>query len=299
MPSPQKRTKAGTARGTEQDTGRGIDYEEIRRKYGAVDLVIGGPPCQGFSNANRQKTVISTNNGLVKEFVRAVRELKPAMFVMENVSMLKSETHRFYCASDDMAELERLHMPTEEDRITLAAPFPELSDTREDIKSSLVRFSEYIWDEKFYHAVNVMYKRMSNANKFRTSWENYSKGLKKYALSEERCLPADKIGEAYRILYDAITATTKETEELSALKKAVLTANHFQRLYRQYRDIITNHIAVDGFEWEKGIAVKVKSYSVLDYIRHSLEWYRLWRNRPLAPRHFHSLEPAAAHSRRA
>ena len=42
-------------------------------------------------------------------------------------------------------------------------------------------------------------KRMSNASKFRTSWENYSKGLKKYALSDERCLPADKIGEAYRV----------------------------------------------------------------------------------------------------
>lgn len=254
-----------------RDDVRNIDYAEIRRKYGAVDLVIGGPPCQGFSNANRQKATISTNNGLVKEFVRAVRELKPAIFVMENVSMLKSETHRFYCASDDMKELKRLQIPIEEDCITLTDYFPDLSDAMEDIKSSLGRYPEYIWNEKFYHAVNVLYKRLSNDDKFRLSWENYSKGLKKYALSEDRCLPADKIGEAYRVLYDIIAATAKEAEELSTLKKAVRTANQFQRLYRQYRDVVSNHIAADGFEWEKGIAVKVKSYSVLDYIKCSLE----------------------------
>jgi len=32
-----------------------IDYEDIIRRYGQIDVVIGGPPCQGFSNANRQK----------------------------------------------------------------------------------------------------------------------------------------------------------------------------------------------------------------------------------------------------
>jgi len=254
-----------------RDDVRSIDYEDVRRKFGAVDLVIGGPPCQGFSNANRQKAVISTNNGLVKEFVRAVRELKPAMFVMENVSMLKSETHRFYCATDDMIELTRLQIPTEEDRIDLTGYFPELSEAMEDIKSSLVRYPEYIWDEKFYHAINVLYKRLSNASKFKISWGNYANVLKKYALSENRCMPADKIGAAYRALYDIIGETAKEADDLSALKTAVRTANQFQRLYRQYKDVISYHIATDGFEWEKGIAVKVKSYSVLDYIRYSLE----------------------------
>lgn len=42
------------------------NYDEIKEKYGDIDVVIGGPPCQGFSNANRQKNhAISQNNILL------------------------------------------------------------------------------------------------------------------------------------------------------------------------------------------------------------------------------------------
>lgn len=50
------------------------NYDEIKKKYGDIDVVIGGPPCQGFSNANRQKNhAISQNNMLVKQYIRAIR----------------------------------------------------------------------------------------------------------------------------------------------------------------------------------------------------------------------------------
>lgn len=48
----------------------GYDFMELNEKLGGIDVVIGGPPCQGFSNANRQKNhLISMNNSLVKEFL--------------------------------------------------------------------------------------------------------------------------------------------------------------------------------------------------------------------------------------
>ena len=60
-------------------------------------VVIGGPPCQGFSNANRQKScLISGNNQLVKEFVRAIDELRPVAFLMENVNTISSSVHKFF-----------------------------------------------------------------------------------------------------------------------------------------------------------------------------------------------------------
>ena len=38
-------------------------YADILAEYGQIDVVIGGPPCQGFSSANRQKSAtISLNN---------------------------------------------------------------------------------------------------------------------------------------------------------------------------------------------------------------------------------------------
>ncbi|PGN62199.1 DNA cytosine methyltransferase [Priestia megaterium] len=64
---------------------------------GAETIVIGGPPCQGFSNANRQKNyLISGNNQLVKEYARAIEEIKPAAFLLENVKTMNSETHKFF-----------------------------------------------------------------------------------------------------------------------------------------------------------------------------------------------------------
>ena len=40
---------------------------------------------------------------LVKQYIRAIRELQPKAFVMENVSMLRSDVHRFYLDEDDAA----------------------------------------------------------------------------------------------------------------------------------------------------------------------------------------------------
>ncbi len=56
-----------------------------------VDIVIGGPPCQGFSSANKHHRVIDDpRNELYKYFIKAVEQLAPKVVVMENVKgMLK------------------------------------------------------------------------------------------------------------------------------------------------------------------------------------------------------------------
>lgn len=53
-------------------------------------IVVGGPPCQGFSEANRQRLIDDPRNHLYKSFVAVVSKLQPPFFVMENVKgMLK------------------------------------------------------------------------------------------------------------------------------------------------------------------------------------------------------------------
>ena len=61
-----------------------IHIEELSR-YENVDVVIGGPPCQGFSMANRQRLIDDPRNHLYKSFVKAIEILAPTFFVMENV----------------------------------------------------------------------------------------------------------------------------------------------------------------------------------------------------------------------
>lgn len=57
---------------------------------GDIDVVVGGPPCQGFSEANRQRIIDDPRNELYKYFVKAVERIAPKFVVMENVKgMLK------------------------------------------------------------------------------------------------------------------------------------------------------------------------------------------------------------------
>ena len=67
-----------------------VDNVESLLRYKDVDVVVGGPPCQGFSEANRQRLIDDPRNQLYKNFVQIVDKVKPKFFVMENVKgMLK------------------------------------------------------------------------------------------------------------------------------------------------------------------------------------------------------------------
>lgn len=55
-----------------------------------IDIVIGGPPCQGFSEANRQRIINDPRNLLYKYYIQAVTRIVPKIVLMENVKgMLK------------------------------------------------------------------------------------------------------------------------------------------------------------------------------------------------------------------
>lgn len=58
-------------------------------QYQGFDLVIGGSPCQGFSVAGKQLNFKDPRSKLYFEFERAVREVKPKYFLLENVKMKK------------------------------------------------------------------------------------------------------------------------------------------------------------------------------------------------------------------
>lgn len=53
-------------------------------KFPVADIIVGGPPCQGFSSAGAQQAA-DTRNDLVSRFALLICELRPKAFVFENV----------------------------------------------------------------------------------------------------------------------------------------------------------------------------------------------------------------------
>lgn len=60
-----------------------LDFLKI--DVGELDILDGSPPCQGFSMAGR-RNISDERNDLFMQFARLVQELRPKVFVMENVS---------------------------------------------------------------------------------------------------------------------------------------------------------------------------------------------------------------------
>lgn len=73
-------------------TGREI-RERSKIKDREIDVVFGGPPCQGFSLMGK-RALDDPRNSLVSHFMRLVLELQPKYFVMENVKGLTLGKHQ-------------------------------------------------------------------------------------------------------------------------------------------------------------------------------------------------------------
>ena len=65
--------------------------DEIVERFGGVDIVAGGPPCQGFSVAGpTQYGIIDKRNTLIMELFRFISLLRPKYCVLENVKGILS-----------------------------------------------------------------------------------------------------------------------------------------------------------------------------------------------------------------
>ena len=68
---------------------RRISNDDLAKYKDKIDVIVGGPPCQGFSTIGK-RLVKDPRNELVFEFIRFVDTIKPKAFLMENVRGLLS-----------------------------------------------------------------------------------------------------------------------------------------------------------------------------------------------------------------
>ena len=74
--------------------GADVNGERVKLKTPEIDVLVGGPPCQGFSPLGRMNdwSFDDPRNGLWRHYMRVLDALNPKIFVIENVpEILKSE----------------------------------------------------------------------------------------------------------------------------------------------------------------------------------------------------------------
>ena len=84
-----------------------IDVVKLHEKHPVIDVIIGGPPCQGFSQKGKRLNIDDPRNFLFKQYVRFVEEFRPKYFVLENVPNIIT-TSNGYFKDQIVQEFEKL-----------------------------------------------------------------------------------------------------------------------------------------------------------------------------------------------
>lgn len=78
---------------TNPDIKKAIIETSKRR---GVNMIIGGPPCQGFSNKGKKLGLRDPRNFLFREYLDIVKNLQPDVFVIENVKAMSSSVGGYF-----------------------------------------------------------------------------------------------------------------------------------------------------------------------------------------------------------
>lgn len=73
-----------------------MDFSKIHMLHPNIDIVVGGPPCQGFSQKGKRLKLDDPRNFLFQRFVDFVKEFRPKYFVLENVPNIITTADGFF-----------------------------------------------------------------------------------------------------------------------------------------------------------------------------------------------------------
>lgn len=246
----------------------GADYAAITQEFGDVDIVIGGPPCQGFSNANRQKNhAISKNNILLKQYIRAIIELQPKAFLLENVGMLKSSIHRFYMDEEDEGIVKQYQIPTEKSELVLLEA-RYASERMLEIVQHKSQINQYLWDEADYLLLNVVFKQRNNKGKLVGTLTKYAgklvalsvKFLDTIDMEDEICAMNGMISNIITNYYQGECVADTLT---AVFEKPIM----IQRMLSKAKEIFDHRILVKEYTAEGSVIAHTLSFAVYDYLK--------------------------------
>ncbi len=97
------------------DINNAIEHIDCIKRFDRTTVVMGGPPCQGFSMANRQRIIDDPRNHLYKSYIKAISILKPDVVVMENVRGMMTRLDEIYEDFNNIGYAIEAHLLKAED----------------------------------------------------------------------------------------------------------------------------------------------------------------------------------------
>lgn len=249
----------------------GYDFDALNKRVGGIDIVIGGPPCQGFSKANRHKShLISMNNALVKEYFRAIKQIRPKAFVMENVGMLQSETHRYFESESDIEQINKLiasgaEISKRDEIIDVCDAVVGSIDMRA-IASDPKEFSSWFIPEPLYHELSVLQKNIKDFKKLNNFLRRKKVALVKM-LNEFTGSEINEEAKSKLLINSLNLIKISLMHDISIDKNPALEdVVNIQKSLRNMMEIFQNKIIGDFAILDNSLVYKTRSYSVIDYV---------------------------------
>lgn len=249
-----------------------VDFDKIIEENGKVDVVIGGPPCQGFSNANRQRRhLINGSNELVKRYVKAIEALNPDVFVMENVKTITSDKHSFCLTKEDQEYIvDELHLPIHDKDVVLYEG--EYVNEINKLCSMYNSDELVLLNEEELYTVYNLYKKRKDLKKYFQKTFNVKKinTIVSHMVNKDN-MPDwynDSTNKARRILQALIdTNGEKGIEKFNDLKVFWDIQRFFQGIVElNSKDAIYSIVLSN-----RTITVRMRTYIVIDFIRNALK----------------------------
>lgn len=256
-----------------------LDFKEMKERFGEIDVIIGGPPCQGFSNTNRQKNqLISTNNQLVKKYVEAVTNLKPKAFVMENVGMLRSEVHRFFVTHSEKNIIKNENIQLREEVIKIGQN-KTLANYINNHELSLNHWNSLSFNKYQLNLIKDLYKKSVDKIEYRLYLKKHPVKTKKHLLQliekfQENSIPiAESIREDLVYIINSYEDNFINIELVHTKLKELI---HIQKAVTSIIDLFTNDVDFQISVDKDQMFAIVNTYSVVNYLTSALgEMYHL------------------------
>jgi len=250
-----------------------LDFNDILSDNTDIDVVIGGPPCQGFSNANRQRRkLINGSNELVKRYVEAIKVIQPSVFVMENVKTIASDKQSFCLTAKDTKHIiNDLHLNLHNKDVILYEDGVHVDELVNVIRNDNYNRLLLLNDNQLYLLKNIVKRKKKLVEYF-----SKSNNMK---LAEQliKCINCnEKSPEWYQELVDETREALIVVFETKSMNDAncnrIMKFWDIQRLFIGVEELNNQNAIYEVVCNNNQIIIRMQTYIVIDYIKASFDF---------------------------